>query len=158
MPTVVCSSWRKAMRTIIGGMLLGLLWVTTVAAQTPCQAPRPTTTVLNPTTLYAELTEHTLLLPDGSPSVTGYHYGHYAQGASAPTTEGAIAKSAWTLVSGVCYLTPPPDLGAVPIGAVYEIKLQALRGTEASPWSEGSNPFARIGGPLTPANLRLVRP
>ena len=131
------------MNRILGLVVVLLLAMVCAAhAQTGCPTSSGTAVVVNPTTVQAELPEHTVMLLDGSPAVTGYTLGWYAEGASAPTSTAPIAKSAWTLVAGtgMCYETPLPSLG-VPLGQKYYAAANAVRGTVVSPWSAASNPF-----------------
>jgi hypothetical protein len=59
-----------------------------VHGQTPigCPTEPPTAVAVNPTKVRAELPEQTAVLLDGTPAVTGYTFGWYAEGATAPTT------------------------------------------------------------------------
>jgi hypothetical protein len=145
--------------TFLMFVLLGL--VATAAAQTPVGCPPdPITTVtVNPTKVRAELSEQTTLLLDGSPAVTGYTFGWYAQGATAPTSQVAIAKTAFALVASTtfCYEAPLPPMTGTPFGQKYVAALKTLRGTEESAWSVPSNPFGFEGPVVPPGWIRIKK-
>lgn len=132
----------------------------TVSAQTPigCPAEPPTAVTVNPTKVRAELPEQTAVLLDGTPAVTGYTFGWYAENATAPTTSVPLAKTAFTLVSGTtfCYDATLPAMSGTPIGQKYLAALKSLRGTTESAWSAPSNPFG-FEGPVLPVNWLRVR-
>lgn len=131
-----------------------------VHGQTPigCPAEPPTSVTVNPTKVRAELPEQTAVLLDGTPAVTGYTFGWYAEGASAPTSTVPLAKTAFTLVAGttLCYDATLPIATGTPIGQKYLAVLKALRGTTESAWSAPSNPFG-FEGPVQPINWLRIR-
>jgi|OpeIllAssembly_1097287.scaffolds.fasta_scaffold47359_1 hypothetical protein len=122
-----------------------------------CPAEPIGSVTVNPTKIRAELPEQTALLLDGTPAVTGYTFGWFAEGASAPTTSTPIAKTAFTLVAGttLCYEAPLPALTGIPLGQKYIGVLKTLRGTMESAWSAPSNPFGFEGPVQPPAAVRI---
>lgn len=128
------------------------------AVQTPigCPVEPPSAVTVNPTKVRAELPEQNAVLLDGTPSVTGYTFGWYAEGASAPTSSAPLAKTAFVLVGGTtfCYEAPLPFAG-IPIGQKYLAMLKSLRGTMESVWSGPSNPFGFEGPVVPPTWLRI---
>jgi hypothetical protein len=131
-----------------------------VHGQTPigCPVEPPTAVAVNPTKVRAELPEQTAVLLDGTPAVTGYTFGWYAEGASAPTTSVPMPKTSFTLLAGTtfCYDAPLPAMSGVPLGQKYLAMLKTLRGTTESAWSAPSNPFG-FEGPVLPINWLRVR-
>lgn len=131
-----------------------------VHGQTPigCPVEPPTSVTVNPTKVRAELPEHTAVLLDGTPAVTGYTFGWYAEGAQAPTTSVPMAKNAFTLVVGTtyCYDANLPAMTGIPVGQKYLAAMKTLRGTTESAWSAPSNPFG-FEGPVLPINWLRIR-
>ena len=129
-------------------------------AQTPigCPVEPPTSVTVNPTKVRAELPEQTAVLLDGTPAVTGYTFGWYAEGASAPTSTVPLPKTAFVLLAGTtrCYDAPLPAMSGTPIGQKYLAVLKTLRGTDESAWSGPSNPFG-FEGPVLPITWLRVR-
>jgi len=132
-----------------------------VHGQTPvgCPADPVTSVTVNPTKVRAELPEQTATLLDGTPAVTGYTFGWYAEGASAPTAQVAIAKTAFVLVPATtfCYEAPLPTMTGIPLGQKYLAALKTLRGTTESAWSAPSNPFGFEGPAQAPTAVRIKK-
>lgn len=132
-----------------------------VHGQTPvgCPADPVTSVTVNPTKVRAELPEQTATLLDGTPAVTGYTFGWYAEGASAPTSQVAIAKTAFVLVPATtfCYEAPLPTMTGIPLGQKYLAALKTLRGTAESAWSAPSNPFGFEGPAQAPTAVRIKK-
>jgi hypothetical protein len=157
------------MKFIVGQVLGWLIFATMflvlspvfVHGQTPvgCPAEPITAVTVNPTKVRAELSEQTALLLDGTPAVTGYTFGWYAEGASAPTSQVGVAKTAFALVAGTtfCYEAALPTMTGTPIGQKYLAALKALRGATESAWSAPSNPFGFEGPVAPPGWIRIKK-
>lgn len=147
------------MRSMWFTLLMALLAAIDAAAQNPC-TDVVTGVAIDPTRVYATLSQQTLMLADGSPAVEAYEFGFMLQSATEPTQFGQVVKTAWSLVDGTddCYTAPWADFGAIPIGGPpWVMVLRARRGEELSVWSEISNPFGLAGLPVSPAHLRIRR-
>jgi hypothetical protein len=140
-------------------VLFTILSPVLVHGQTPvgCPAEPITAVTVNPTKVRAELPEQTATLLDGTPAVTGYTFGWYAEGASAPTSQVALAKTAFVLVpqTTFCYEAPLPTMTGIPLGQKYLAALKTLRGTAESAWSTPSNPFGFEGPAQPPTAVRI---
>lgn len=147
------------MARVFAVVLLSLLTAPALArAQSPCDAA-PTTLVVAPTKLVAELPQHATLALDGvRPLVAEYVAEIRAEGAAAAVTTHVLPRAAWTLIAGTtaCYETTFPS---VPIAAgiryVATLTARGADGLDSQP-SDASNPFGWPARP-TVGRVRLVR-
>lgn len=149
-------------RLVLVALVFALMGFASAAlAQTPvgCPAEPSTSVTVNPSKVRAELPEQTATLLDGSPAVTGYVFGWYAEGASAPTSQVPLAKTAFALVAGTtfCYEATLPPMTGTPIGQKYLAAMKSQRGAEESAWSVPSNPFGFEGPVTAPPWLRVKK-
>lgn len=141
-------------------LTLLFLFVPTYVFAQGCPTISLPTVVMNPTIVEIDSPEHNLLLADGSPAVTGYKLGWFAEGAAAPTSNVDLAKNTFTLVTGTstCYRAPLPPFTGVPIGPTKFIAVvKAVRGTQESDWSGQSNFFGIAGNPTKISVIFLIK-
>ena len=149
-------------------LLILLLVAHRATAQTnPCQAPAPTGTVLNPTTIYFESPDHDATIVDTTtPVIESYLLGITLDGATSPMTQINVPRANVTRVAGTtppCYsasvATPGSPIPSVPTGQKYSARLtaKASSGIADSDPSAASNPFTLQGRPRTATNVRLVK-
>lgn len=156
-------------------LLAALACAVPALAQDPCTAT-PTGVALNPSKLYATLTDQATTIPNTSPAVptvTNYVVGYFPQGqgpTGTPTFTAQVPKSAFTLVAGStnCYVASGITLTFMSQGTVYVGYLQAHRDAFTdgaggsvpaadSAWSAASNPFESVPLALTAPGRPIIR-
>lgn len=146
---------------MLAAALLAVCGAGPASAQTnPCTDPLPTTVLMNPSAMAVALDEQNVTQADGTPMVTEYQIGYFAQGVDpqaggSPTQTTTVPKASMVLQAGTtnCYKLSPLVLAAIPIGQPFVAAVKARR-VSADPgesaWSVVSNPFGRSAVPGVP--------
>lgn len=154
---------------VFAAMLFSLAPNEPVAAQSnPCAATPPTTVELNPTKVWAPITEYTTTEADGTARITDFQIAYFKSGetpdSAATPVQGpsTMPKTSFALVAGTpdCYVASLtlPIPASLPLQAFvrpHRAKTAAL--PEAfGPWSAASNPFAAAPSTLAQIKVLLV--
>ena len=132
----------KRLETVLFYVLLAFSLLIILATAGWAQPCTPTTTLaVNPTTVEAELPDHTAtVLGSTTPLVSSYELRYYAEGAPSPFQTLSLPKADWTLISGNCY-SARPSMFPLTLGIRYRAVLVAMGPAGNSAPSNETNPF-----------------
>lgn len=156
------------MRTLL--TLALVLLATPALAQNPCTTPSDNSILgsSTPARLFAELSDLTATLPDGTAVNVDYQYGAWPAGANVqttPPTQGpsTLPKTSFAPVPGFpgCYELTGGLPGLIPSQARMVVALRSRGQPNAavpiSSWSAPSNSFSLASTPVNPAVPGQIR-